>query len=61
MLRLVFDLARQKQYPKANRPEYNERPANLRLCQQLCYSFFGIPLILWVVFIEIFWIHRFFS
>ena len=32
-------LARLKQYPKANRPEYNERSANLQHCRQPCYSY----------------------
>ena len=32
-------LACLKHYPKANRPECNERTANLRPCQQPCYSF----------------------
>ena len=58
---LLFNYISYFNYPKANRPEYNERSANLRHCQQPCYSFFGIPSMLWVVPIEIFWIHRFFS
>ena len=45
-------LARLKQYPKANRPENNERSANLQPCQQWCYSSSGIPSILWVVSTE---------
>ena len=36
-------LARLKQYPIANLPEYNERSANLKHCQQPYYSFSGIP------------------
>ena len=46
-------LARLKQCPKAKRLEYNERAANLQHFQQLCYSFSGIPSILWVVSMEI--------
>ena len=42
--RLIF-----KQYPWANRPEYNERSANLQHYQQPCYSFWRILSILWVV------------
>ena len=36
-------LARLKQYPIANLPEYNERSANLKHCQQPYYSFSWIP------------------
>ena len=43
---------RLKQYPKVNRPEYNERSANLQPCQQPCYSFSGMPSILRVVSME---------
>ena len=45
-------MARLKHYPCADRPEYNEGSANLQHCQQPCYSFSGIPSILWVIFIE---------
>ena len=36
-------LARLKQYPIAYLPEYNERSANLKHCQQPYYSFSWIP------------------
>ena len=42
--RLIF-----KPYPWANRPEYNEKSANLQHYQQPCYSFWRIPSILRVV------------
>ena len=42
-------LARLKQCPKANRPEYNERSANL---SEAVLFFSGIPSILWVVAME---------
>ena len=48
--RLIF-----KQYPWANRPEYNERSANLQHYQQPCYFFWRIPSTLWVVFTEKEW------
>ena len=41
-----------RQDPWANRPEYNETSVNLQSCQQLCYSFSAILLILWVVSME---------
>ena len=42
-------LARLKQCPKANLPEYNERSANL---SEAVLFFSGIPSILWVVAME---------
>ena len=60
--RLIF-----KPYPWANRPEYNEKSANLQHYQQPCYSFWRIPSILRVVSERNDWkkvlfkLHRFFS
>ena len=45
-------LARLKQYPKASRPEYHERLANLKHFKQPCYTFCRISSILWVVSME---------
>ena len=41
-----------KQFPWANCPEYNERSTNVQPCQQPCYSFTRIPLMMWVVSLE---------
>ena len=50
---LLFNYISYFNYPKANRPEYNERSSNLQPChQQPCCSFSGIPSILWVVSME---------
>ena len=50
---LLFNYISYFNYPKANRPEYNEKSSNLQPChQQPCCSFSGIPSILWVVSME---------
>ena len=50
---LLFNYISYFNYPKANRPEYNERSSNLQPChQQPCCSFSAIPSILWAVSME---------